>query len=201
MNEEVGSIKGYFFLEEGNIDQFLEKYYDETGKCKIKGIKYTKSEITSMMQEIVKENRQIAIKKLKFIKDKAQKEQWKLDELNYVISMFEKRLKDKSMIDGFSALRLTIKLDIFDLDNDTIKSIITKGYYEMNDPLIDIISLDTEYYGLNIMSEEKILELESITGIKLKKDNIVAHKNDQEKREKMINDILNYKKSVLGNQY
>ncbi len=201
MNEEVGSIKGYFFLEEGNIDQFLEKYYDETGKCKIKGIKYTKSEITSMMQEIVKENRQIAIKKLKSIKDKAQKEQWKLDELNYVISMFEKRLKDKSMIDGFSALRLTIKLDIFDLDNDTIKSIITKGYYEMNDPLIDIISLDTEYYGLNIMSEEKILELESITGIKLKKDNIVAHKNDQEKREKMINDILNYKKSVLGNQY
>ena len=201
MNEEVGFIKGYFFLEEGNIDQFLEKYYDETGKCKIKGIEYTKSEITSMMQEIVKENRQIAIKKLKSIKDKAQKEQWKLDELNYAISMFEKRLKDKSMVDGFSALRLTIKLDIFDLDNDTIKSIITKGYYEMNDPLIDIISLDTEYYGLNIMSEEKILELESITGIKLKKDNIVAYKNDQEKREKMINDILNYKKSVLGNQY
>ena len=73
-----------------------------------------------MMQEIVKENRQIAINKLNNIKNKAQKEKWELDELNYVISMFEKRLKDKSQVDGFSALRIPIKLDVLELDQDEL---------------------------------------------------------------------------------
>ena len=201
MNEESGFIMGYFFMEEVNFDLFLKNYYDEDGKCNIKGIEYKKSEIIPMMQEIVKENRQIAINKLNNIKNKAQKEKWELDELNYVISMFEKRLKDKSQVDGFSALRIPIKLDVLELEDDVIRTMITNGFYRNDDKVLNIINLDTEYYGLNIMSEKRLLEIDSIIGRKLKKDNIIVHKNDKEKREKMINNILNYKKSVLGNRY
>ena len=152
MNEESGFIMGYFFMEEVNFDLFLKNYYDEDGKCNIKGIEYKKSEIIPMMQEIVKENRQIAINKLNNIKNKAQKEKWELDELNYVISMFEKRLKDKSQVDGFSALRIPIKLDVLELEDDVIRTMITNGFYRNDDKVLNIINLDTEYYGLNIMS-------------------------------------------------
>ena len=201
MNEESGFIMGYFFMEEVNFDLFLKNYYDEDGKCNIKGIEYKKSEIIPMMQEIVKENRQIAINKLNDIKNKAQKQQWEKDELNYVISKFEERLKDKSIEDGFIALRIPIKLDVLEIDDDAIRTMIINGCYKMDDAVIDIINLDTEYYELNIMSEEKLSEIDSIIGTELKKDNILVHKNDKEKREKIISDILNYKKSVLGNQY
>ena len=181
MDKNYSFIICDFELKDRDFDTFLTYYFNKDGTCKIKGIEKTKSEITESVEKIRLKNEK---KKLEVLKDRLKDIQSQIDhdnnlsvDLTKIINEIMRGLDENlTFLDSIS---IPIKLDVLELDDKTIRKIIMNGYYDTNDQVLGIVNINNDYYDLNPLDE----------------------KNDIIKREKLINDVISYKKSSSENKY
>ena len=181
MIKDYSFILGDFELKDKDFDVFLTYYFDKNGTCKIKGIEKSKSEIASLVEAAKEKNDRY---KLDLLKKRISDIKKQVSADNYspydITEMTNKIMNgtDRELV-FLHSIHIPIKFDVLDMEIEEIKEFITNGYYDTRDQIIGIVNLDNNYYGLDSINE---------------KESIIQ-------REKILNEILTYKKQNSVNKY